>query len=49
MRFKTGAEIVIDELRESGTCLQEASQKCQLAIQEAKQDELEELMQVIGT
>ena len=48
MRFKTGLELVIDELRESGTCLQEASQKCQLAVREAQQDELLDLMQIIG-
>ena len=48
MRFKTGMELVIDELRESGTCLQEASQKCKLAVQEAKQDENEQLMQTLG-
>jgi hypothetical protein len=39
-RFKTGMELVTDELRESGTCLQEGSRKLQLAIQEAQQDEL---------
>lgn len=48
-RFKTGMELVTDELRESGTCLQEASQKLQLAVQEAQQDELPLLAQTIGT
>lgn len=48
MRFKTAIEIVIDELRESGTCLQEASQKVELAVREAEQDELFELVSVLG-
>jgi hypothetical protein len=38
-RFKTGAELVMDELREAATCLQEASDKCKLATEEAKTDE----------
>ena len=48
MRFKTALELVTDELRESGTCLQEASQKCKLAVEEAKQDELADLVVVLG-
>ncbi|KAL3912044.1 MAG: hypothetical protein SGILL_007042 [Bacillariaceae sp.] len=38
-RFKTGAELVMDELREAATCLAEASDKCKLASEEAKTDE----------
>ena len=38
-RFKTGAELVMDELREAATCLQEASDKCKMASEEAKTDE----------
>jgi hypothetical protein len=37
-RFKTGVELVTDELRESGTCLTEAVKKLELAVQEAKAD-----------
>lgn len=48
MRFKTALELVTDELREGGTCLQEASQKCQRAVQEAKQDELTDLVSILG-
>ena len=48
MRFKTGAELVTDELRECGTCLQEAAQKCQLAVQEAQEDELTDLVVILG-
>ncbi len=38
-RFKTGAELVCDELREAATCLKEASDKAVLAVEEAKADE----------
>ncbi|KAL7570380.1 hypothetical protein ACA910_017217 [Epithemia clementina (nom. ined.)] len=42
-RFKTGAELVIDELRESGNCLKAASQKVGRAVEEAKQEDKLEL------
>lgn len=49
MRFKTGLELVTDELRESGTCLQEASQKIKLAKEEAQQDDLsQDIIAVLG-
>ena len=38
-RFKTGTELVIDELREAGTCLQEGVEKLKLAVEEAVVDE----------
>jgi len=38
-RFKTGREIVIDELREAATCLSEATDKVQLAVEEAAADQ----------
>lgn len=34
-RFKTGIELVIDELREAATCLEEAKGKLQRAVEEA--------------
>lgn len=34
-RFKTGVELVIDELREAGTCLVEAEGKMRQAVEEA--------------
>jgi hypothetical protein len=37
-RFKTGVEIVIDELREAATCLSEATDKLTLAAEEAAAD-----------
>jgi len=37
-RFKTGAELVIDELREAATCLAEATDKLGLAAEEAEAD-----------
>lgn len=38
-RFKTGAELACDELREAATCLTEASDKLKTAIQEAETDQ----------
>jgi hypothetical protein len=38
-RFKTGLEIVIDELREAATCLSEATDKLELAVSEAEADQ----------
>lgn len=38
-RFKTGAELVCDELREAGTCLLEGADKLKLAVEEAQTDE----------
>lgn len=49
MRFKTGAELVVDELREAGTCLQEAAVKLKLAVEEAGVDEDTALAETIGT
>jgi hypothetical protein len=46
-RFKTGTELVLDELREAATCFQEASVKCKLATEEAQADDnisLEDLL-----
>eukprot|EP00527_Entomoneis_sp_CCMP2396_P002754 CAMPEP_0198143548 /NCGR_PEP_ID=MMETSP1443-20131203/8530_1 /TAXON_ID=186043 /ORGANISM="Entomoneis sp., Strain CCMP2396" /LENGTH=219 /DNA_ID=CAMNT_0043806799 /DNA_START=133 /DNA_END=792 /DNA_ORIENTATION=- len=48
-RFKAGMEIVIDELRESGTCLKAASEKLGRALEEAKQDEQEQLAEAIDS
>ena len=49
MRFKTAAELVTDELREGATCLTEgASTHLKRAVEEAKTDEDEALMQNIG-
>ena len=47
-RFKTGTELVTDELREAATCLQEASSKMRLAVEEANSDENEQLADTIG-
>ncbi len=47
-RFKTGTEIVIDELREAATCLSEATDKLNQAVEEAQADQdpqLESLVQ----
>lgn len=47
-RFKTAAELVIDELREGGNCLKEGSEKLSLAVKESEVDEDYELMKKIG-
>ena len=47
-RFKTGTELVIDELREAGTCLDEASGKLEQAIEEAEVDNRQDLVEGIG-
>jgi len=47
-RFKTGAELACDELRESATCLKEAVDKLRQAKQEAIVDEDFTLMNAIG-
>lgn len=44
-RFKTGAELACDEIREAATCLTEASDKLKAAIQEASTDQDEDLVQ----
>ena len=49
MRFKTGLELVVDELREAGTCFSEAAVKCDLAVAEARQDEMTDLVAILGT
>ena len=49
-RFKTGTEIVIDELREAATCLSEATDKLNQAVEEAQADQdpqLESLVQAL--
>lgn len=38
-RFKTGLELVTDELREAATCLQQATDQLTQAVQEARMDE----------
>lgn len=48
-RFKTGAELVCDELREAATCLNEATGKLQQAMEEAEQDQDAALAKEIGT
>ena len=47
-RFKTGAELVSDELRQGAAGLQDAVDKLKLAVQEAKVDDLELVSKVIG-
>jgi hypothetical protein len=47
-RFKTGTELVIDELREAATCLQEATSKITLAKEEAQADQNNALEDCIG-
>mmetsp|Transcript_26603 Transcript_26603/g.37470 ORF Transcript_26603/g.37470 Transcript_26603/m.37470 type:complete len:253 (+) Transcript_26603:113-871(+) len=42
-RFKTAAELVCDELREAATCLSEATEKLELAVEEAQTDKDEAL------
>ncbi|GKY96462.1 hypothetical protein MPSEU_000605700 [Mayamaea pseudoterrestris] len=46
-RFKTGSELVTDELREAATCLDEACSKLKAAVQEAKEDDMDLLANVI--
>lgn len=46
-RFKTAAELVCDELRESATCLSEATDKLTLAIEEANADKNFQLAKTI--
>lgn len=48
-RFKTGTELVVDELREASTCLREATEKLNLAIEEAQVDQRADLVRNIGT
>lgn len=47
-RFKTGSELVTDELREAATCLQEAVVKMELGAQEASADNRTEMANVMG-
>lgn len=47
-RFKTGTELVSDELREGATCLAECNQKAAAAMEEAGLDEMADLLQTIG-
>jgi hypothetical protein len=46
-RFKTGLELVIDELRTAGDCLAEGAGKLELAVQEADVDDQQKLKQTI--
>jgi hypothetical protein len=48
-RFKTANELVIDELREAALALSESTSKFQLAVDEAKTDQNDELAARIGT
>lgn len=48
-RFKTGFELVIDELRESSSQLVEATSKLKLARDEAMADKNKELARLLGT
>lgn len=48
-RFKTANELVCDELREAATCLEEATGKMKLAVEEAVADENMQLAKRIGT
>ena len=48
-RFKTGTELVTDELREAATCLKEGVVKLKLAVEEAVTDQDEALAARIGT
>jgi hypothetical protein len=48
-RFKTGTELVCDELREAATCLTEASTKFKEAVEEAVEDGQPEFGKRIGT
>ena len=47
-RFKTGIELVIDELREAATCLAEATDKLGLAADEAEADQNPELREMVA-
>jgi len=47
--FKTGTELVVDELHKAAICLQEATVKVQLAVEEAQVDECMMLAGQIGT
>ena len=48
-RFKTGIELVCDELREGATCLAEATGKLRQAVQEAQVDDNDTLIKGLGT
>jgi hypothetical protein len=48
-RFKTGTELVCDELREAATCLTEASTKLKEAVEEAVEDGQPDFGKRIGT
>jgi hypothetical protein len=48
-RFKTGMELVCDELRTSATCFNESPVLLQRAIQEARVDRMEKLAVTLGT
>jgi hypothetical protein len=47
-RFKTGAELACDELREGATCLTEAVEKLRQAVEEAETDKDDALAQNLG-
>jgi hypothetical protein len=47
-RFKTGVELVCDELREGATCLAEATGKLRQAVEEARVDEDQTMARELG-
>jgi hypothetical protein len=47
-RFKTGAELACDEIREAATCLTEARDKLRLAVTEGEMDENTALVQALS-
>jgi hypothetical protein len=47
-RFKTSTELVSDQLREGADCLSEAHLKLKLAVEEAEQDQMDDLARRIG-
>jgi hypothetical protein len=47
-RFKTGVELVCDELREGATCLSEATGKLRQAVEEARVDEDQTMAKELG-
>ena len=48
-RFKTGTELVCDELRQAATSLTESAEKLQLAVEEAETDNDTKLSAALGT
>ena len=48
-RFKTGQELVQDEIREAAAAIQQGAGKCQPAVVEARADQNDALAATIGT